>query len=129
MHCAERFILATHPTLSGPTGETLSRSPSTSRSSLWSALRNKTEFIIGHPNGWEWAQQAKLRRAAVMAKLIRNTAEDMNRLRFVSEGEASLCYCIGEGVGISSRSYVRDGPDVHACRFDAKENRIRKRGS
>jgi hypothetical protein len=83
-----------------------SKRVSTSGSSLWSALRSKAEFVISHPNGWEGAQQFKLRQAAVMAKLLQDTPEDMNRLRFVSEGEASLCYCIGEGIEISQSKGV-----------------------
>ena len=37
-----------------------------------------------------------MRQAAIRARLIPDTPEGMNRLRFVTEGEASLCYCLGE---------------------------------
>ena len=109
MRCAERFILNTHPTLSAPLGRRSSRGnlgSSESDPTLWSSLRRKAEFVIGHPNGWEGPQQAKMRQAVVMAGLVPNTAEGMARLRFVSEGEASLCYCLGEGVGVSKWTNV-----------------------
>ena len=99
MHCAERFILNTHPTLCAPESKRVSRvsisGPGTS-ASRWTILRDKAEFVIGHPNGWEGPQQAKMRQAAIRARLIPDTPEGMNRLRFVTEGEASLCYCLGE---------------------------------
>jgi hypothetical protein len=81
MKCAESFIKDTHPQVL----------------SSWAALRARAEFIIAHPNGWEGVQQTKLRRAAVQANLIPDTAEGRSRIGFVSEGEASLHFCIGEG--------------------------------
>ena len=81
MKCAETFIKDTHPQIQ----------------SSWAALRAKAEFVIAHPNGWEGIQQSRLRRAAVLAKLIPDTNEGRSRIAFVSEGEASLHFCIGEG--------------------------------
>ncbi|KAI3603503.1 hypothetical protein WG66_014296 [Moniliophthora roreri] len=60
--------------------------------------KNQVEYIIPHPNGWEFAQQKELRQAAVLAGLIPNTYEGHNRLHFVTEGEASLHFCIEKGL-------------------------------
>lgn len=54
-------------------------------------------FVIAHPNGWEGAQQAKLRKSAVLGGLVPDTAEGRSRVSFVTEGEASLHYCIRGG--------------------------------
>ncbi|KAH8110514.1 hypothetical protein DFH11DRAFT_1514361 [Phellopilus nigrolimitatus] len=80
--CAEKFIRETHLTLS--------------RS--WDTIKNDTVFILGHPNGWEGAQQNMMRQATILAGMIPNTPEGRSRVRFVTEGEASLHYCLREGV-------------------------------
>ncbi|KAK1226878.1 hypothetical protein PQX77_010125, partial [Marasmius sp. AFHP31] len=55
------------------------------------------DYVLSHPNGWEGPQQAQMRQAAITAGLV--TAEDADlRLQFVTEGEASLHYCINKGV-------------------------------
>ena len=61
---------------------------------LWKSLEGRTEFILTHPNGWEAAEQMRMRRAAIYAGLVPNTPEGHARVRFVTEGEASLHYCI-----------------------------------
>ena len=81
LKCAESFIRDSHPTAN----------------TAWRGLKNKASFIIGHPNGWEGAQQAKLRQAAILGGLVPDTAEGKARIAFVSEGEASLHYCMGGG--------------------------------
>jgi hypothetical protein len=65
---------------------------------LWSAVENDIHFILSHPNGWEGAQQAKMRRSAAMAGLIPDTDEGRARIRFVTEGEASLHACVLNGL-------------------------------
>ena len=62
---------------------------------LWESLEGSTEFVLTHPNGWEGAQQSQMRSAAVYAGLIPGTPEGHARIKFVTEGEASLHYCIG----------------------------------
>jgi hypothetical protein len=62
--------------------------------SLWTALEGNIQFILSHPNGWEGPQQALMRRAAIMAGLVPDTVEGHARIEFVTEGEASLHYCI-----------------------------------
>ncbi len=81
MQCAERFIIDTHATIS--------------RS--WRELRDSAIFVIGHPNGWEGAQQARMRNSAVCARLVPDTPEGRSRVKFVTEGEASLHYCLRGG--------------------------------
>ena len=54
--------------------------------------------MLSHPNGWEGAQQSKMRRAAVYGGLIPDTDEGRARIRFVTEGEASLHACVLNGL-------------------------------
>jgi hypothetical protein len=49
-------------------------------------------FIISHPNGWEGAQQSRLREAAVLAGLVEEAGDP--RIHFVTEGEAGLHFCL-----------------------------------
>jgi hypothetical protein len=65
---------------------------------LWENLRPTSEFVLTHPNGWEGAQQGMMRWAAVTAGLIPDGAEGQARLSFVTEGEASLHFCIQKGL-------------------------------
>ncbi|RDB20569.1 hypothetical protein Hypma_012275 [Hypsizygus marmoreus] len=65
---------------------------------LWSSVENCIEFVLTHPNGWEGAQQARMRRAAVRAGLVPDTNEGRARVHFVTEGEASLHFCIQNGL-------------------------------
>jgi molecular chaperone DnaK (HSP70) len=65
---------------------------------LWESLRPTSEFVLTHPNGWEGAQQGLMRRAAVKAGLIPDSAAGQARLSFVTEGEASLHFCIQNGL-------------------------------
>ncbi|KIL61939.1 hypothetical protein M378DRAFT_34206, partial [Amanita muscaria Koide BX008] len=59
----------------------------------WSAIEKDTCFVLTHPNGWEGKQQSQMRDAAVSAGLVDNsTAAD--RIIFVTEGEASLHFCL-----------------------------------
>ena len=79
--CAQTFIES-----SGPNGP-----------QLWSSTRDNIQFIISHPNGWEGAQQAVLRQAAIKAGLV-TTDTAQERVHFVTEGEASLHFCYTEGI-------------------------------
>ncbi|KAL0064118.1 hypothetical protein AAF712_008978 [Marasmius tenuissimus] len=55
------------------------------------------DYVLSHPNGWEGPQQAQMRQAAITAGLVSANDADL-RLHFVTEGEASLHYCINKGV-------------------------------
>ncbi|KAH9852621.1 hypothetical protein C2E23DRAFT_868473 [Lenzites betulinus] len=76
---------------------------------IWHSVTDRIEFVLSHPNGWEGLQQSKMRRAAVLAGLVPDTAEGRNRVRFVSEGEASLHYCARNGLTADS---ISDGDTV-----------------
>jgi hypothetical protein len=69
---------------------------------LWNSLMNSTQFILSHPNGWEGPQQNMMRRAAVLAGLIPDTPEGQARIQLVTEGEASLHFCIGNNFASES---------------------------
>lgn len=64
---------------------------------LWRGLQSSVEFVLTHPNGWEGAQQTMMRKAAVVAGLVPDTEGGRSRLSFVTEGEASLHFCIRSG--------------------------------
>ena len=65
---------------------------------LWRTLEDRTDFILTHPNGWEGAQQGMMRTAAVQAGLIPDNGDGHSRLSFVTEGEASLHFCVQSGL-------------------------------
>ncbi|KZT05477.1 uncharacterized protein LAESUDRAFT_760344 [Laetiporus sulphureus 93-53] len=79
--CAKKYISENHPM-----GPQLLKSES------------DVEFVLTHPNGWGGRQQAKMRRAAVLAGLIPDSGAAKSRIHFVTEGEASLHYCITNGL-------------------------------
>ncbi|KAF8843777.1 hypothetical protein BDN67DRAFT_1023775 [Paxillus ammoniavirescens] len=81
-HCTRSFIIDTHA----------------NGGALWQAIEHTIEFVLSHPNGWEGAQQTKMRRAAVYGGLIPDTDAGRARIRFVTEGEASLHACIQSGL-------------------------------
>ena len=58
---------------------------------LWEKLEPTTEYVLSHPNGWEGGQQTLMREAA-------DTEDGRSRLSFVTEGEASLHFCIQNGL-------------------------------
>jgi len=61
--------------------------------SKWNSVSNDIELVLTHPNGWGGPQQAKLRTAAVQAGIIPDTPAGRSRVHFVTEGEASFCFC------------------------------------
>ncbi len=67
-------------------------------SDVLSSCEGHIEYIISHPNGWEGIQQKKLRRAAVCAGIIPDNDKGHERIHFVTEGEASLHFCIDRGL-------------------------------
>ena len=66
--------------------------------SVWDSVKADVIFILGHPNGWGGTEQVAMRRAAVKAKLIPDTAEGHDRVHFVTEGEASFNFCVDNGI-------------------------------
>jgi len=69
---------------------------------LWNSVKADIDFVLSHPNGWEGTQQADMRKAAVLAKLIPDTPAGHSRLTFVTEGEASLHFAIASGLPIGA---------------------------
>ena len=80
--CTRNFIEETHP----------------NGANLWSSLEDHIDFVLSHPNGWEGAQQSRMRTAAVQAGLISDDENGHSRLSFVTEGEASLHFCLQSGL-------------------------------
>ncbi|TFK63667.1 hypothetical protein BDN72DRAFT_902221 [Pluteus cervinus] len=66
--------------------------------SIWASVQSDIIFVLSHPNGWEGPEQSRLRRAAVLAGLVPDTDEGRDRIHFVTEGEASLHFCINQGL-------------------------------
>ena len=60
----------------------------------WASTKNSIEFIFSHPNGWEGSQQQKYREAIEGAGLVPRTPEGRSRVHMITEGEASLHYCV-----------------------------------
>ncbi|KAJ7021945.1 hypothetical protein C8F04DRAFT_1139529 [Mycena alexandri] len=81
-HCAKQYIVDSYP----------------SGSALWIELESSMQFVLSHPNGWEGVQQAKMRKAAIRAGLVPDTPHGHARIHFVTEGEASLHFCVMNGL-------------------------------
>ena len=84
LECASSFIQETHA----------------NGAHLWASVKDEIHFVLSHPNGWEVQQQAEMRRASVLAKLIPDTTAGHDRVSFVTEGEASLHYAVHNGLPI-----------------------------
>lgn len=80
--CTRTFIIDTHA----------------NGAAMWTAVEDDIQFVLSHPNGWEGAQQSKMRRSAIHGGLIPDTNEGKARIRFVTEGEASLHACVLNGL-------------------------------
>lgn len=80
--CARKFIEDTHA----------------NGKNVWKAVEKDIHFVLSHPNGWEGAQQTRMRRAAVYGGLVPDTDDGKARIRFVTEGEASMHACILSGL-------------------------------
>ncbi|KAF9026682.1 hypothetical protein BDP27DRAFT_1437443 [Rhodocollybia butyracea] len=74
--------------------------------SFWTSVQNRIIFVLSHPNGWEGLQQSYMRQAAVLAGLVSNI-NDQDRIHFVTEGEASLHFCVNNGLEIGKRGSNR----------------------
>ena len=61
-------------------------------------------FVLGHPNGREGKQQYEMRPAAIAAGLVANESEVTKRISFVTEGAASLHFCLNNIPDILEKS-------------------------
>ena len=77
-NCARNYIVESHA----------------SGAIMWKSLEDRIEFVLTHPNGWGGAQQQEIRQAAVTAGLIPSGKEGHSRLQLLTEGEASLNFCM-----------------------------------
>jgi len=93
LECASNFIQETH----------LNGAP------LWASVKDQIHFVLSHPNAWEGAQKAEMRKASVLAKLIPDTTAGHARLSFVTEGEASLHFALKNGLPLG---VMEDGEGV-----------------
>ncbi|KAJ2922255.1 hypothetical protein H1R20_g14829, partial [Candolleomyces eurysporus] len=84
--CAKDYISETHGSL------------------LWKSLENGILYVLAHPNDWEGPQQATMRNAAILAGFIPDTVEGRSRVSFVTEGEASLHFCLLNGMIINANA-------------------------
>ncbi|KAK0196214.1 hypothetical protein F5146DRAFT_1176465 [Armillaria mellea] len=71
--------------------------------SAWSGLERDIQFVLAHPNGWGGEQQALMRNAMVCAGIIPNDDSGHARISFVTEGEASLHFCLSKGLSEFAR--------------------------
>ena len=74
----------------------------------WDSVSNNIELVLSHPNGWGGIQQTQLRTAAVKAGIVPNTPAGRSRVHFVTEGEASFCFCATE---------TQAGKNLKVCRL------------
>ena len=107
--CAEKYIEETY--FNGP--------------KLWESLQPTSEFVLSHPNGWEGAQQSMMCRAAVTAGLIPDGSAGQARLSFITEGEASLHFCIQKGL-TNEAIKVRNFSSHFQCRQPHVRIRVAK---
>ena len=61
---------------------------------LWESLESDIEFVLTHPNGWEGPQQQQIRHAVELGELIPAGEEGQSRIHLLTEGEASLHFCV-----------------------------------
>ena len=67
----------------------------------WSSVEDSIEYIFTHPNGWEGVQHLYLR-AIERAGLIPSTPEGRSRVHMLTEGEASLHFCVANLLNVET---------------------------
>ncbi|KAG6375698.1 hypothetical protein JVT61DRAFT_3273 [Boletus reticuloceps] len=87
-HCAKTYITERH--LAFP----------------WSSFEDSIEYIFTHPNGWEGVQQQLYRHAIERAGLIPSTPDGQSRVHMLTEGEASLHFCIPNLLDLETANQV-----------------------
>ena len=78
--------------------ETFIKDSHTDGIDIWREVQGRIKFVLSHPNGWEGLQQSQMRDAAILAELVPDTTIGRQRIHFVTEGEASLHYCLKCGL-------------------------------
>jgi hypothetical protein len=77
---------------------------------LWRSIQNSIEFVLTHPNGWEGPQQQQIRRAAELAGLV-SSKDEQSHVHLLTEGEASLHFCVTNVIMSDAFSFPIAGPD------------------
>ncbi|KAK7472172.1 hypothetical protein VKT23_000294 [Stygiomarasmius scandens] len=90
MECTKSFIIQSMP----------------NGAPFWESVEERIQFVLSHPNGWEGSQQSQMRCAAIQAGLITDSREDHRRMQFVTEGEASLHYCLNNKCDTSNGGII-----------------------
>ena len=75
-NCAKDYIQKYHPAMS------------------WSTVENSIKYVFTHSNGWEGVQQQMYRQAIERAGLAPSTPEGRTHVHMLTEGKASLHFCI-----------------------------------
>ena len=60
---------------------------------LWEKVESNIDLILSHPNGWGGREQEFLRKSVVQASVF-TEEESLSRVSFVTEGEATLNFCL-----------------------------------
>ncbi|KAF9526168.1 hypothetical protein CPB83DRAFT_795114 [Crepidotus variabilis] len=89
LECTATYIQDTHPN-----GRVLWDAFLAATMTPTNASNHGMFFVLSHPNGWEGKEQAQMRKAVVQARLIPDTPEGRQRIKFVTEGEASLHFVV-----------------------------------
>ncbi|KAJ8585555.1 hypothetical protein M405DRAFT_745130 [Rhizopogon salebrosus TDB-379] len=80
---------------------------------LWRSIQNSIEFVLTHPNGWEGPQQQQIRRAAELAGLV-SSKDEQSHVHLLTEGEASLHFCVTNVIMSDAFSFPITGSDSKA---------------
>ncbi|KAL1690533.1 hypothetical protein GGG16DRAFT_125633 [Schizophyllum commune] len=80
--CTKTYIQESHP----------------SGAAFWAPFEDTFELVLTHPNGWEGRQQSLMRLAAVQGGIVPDDDAGRARVSFVTEGEASLNFCLSKGL-------------------------------
>ncbi|KDQ13831.1 hypothetical protein BOTBODRAFT_188297 [Botryobasidium botryosum FD-172 SS1] len=79
---------------------------------IWRKLESSLQFIIAHPNGWGISEQTLLRRAAVSAGLVPPNLASRERIRFITEREASVHFVL---VNTDLQKHMKPGVELLVC--------------
>lgn len=89
---------------------------------LWSSLEGNIMYVLTHPNGWGGAEQAQMRQFAIDAGFSPDTEDGRSRINFVTEGEASLHFCLSNGLAIEGNGdKVSTAARVSAQRYQVSK--------
>ncbi len=61
---------------------------------LMDEVKQNVHFVLGHPNGWVGQPQQRLRESAKLGGLVLSSEEAQEKVKFVTEGEASTLTCL-----------------------------------